>query len=560
MIAKRILSPKGGSGFSGLARYVVNARSSVDPASWERLGAYILDENGQGEKVAWARVTNCLSDDPGWAVKEILATQAQNTRSRSDKSYHLVISFPEGEKPSREQVEDIEDTLCGALGFETHERISAVHQNTDNWHLHVAINKVNPTSFRNVTPIRDYYRLQEACAELEVKHGLTREPHTVDRAGTWGRKTRGRAADFEAMNGGQSFVTWIREQAGAALLVARDSGKGWEELHRVAARFDLVVKPRGAGLVFGHAKDGKLHVKASDIDRGLSLSALESIWGPFQAAREPGQEPAGASYARPEPTGPLYARFKEERDAAEAARKTAIAGLLEQHKRYGEALRNGYREVLESEYLQPPSWLRKQTLDLIRQQRKDRMGKTAEKEARERRETRDRHPIPTWQSWLEREAGAGDVAALAELRKRHTRRETLTGELLSAADETDARQVIHRHLRPGIRRDGRVVYSIDDGGTVVDSAKTVGVPQVSPGSAFLALTLAIDRFGAQPLNVNGTDEFRALMAETAGRHGLAVSFKDPAVERSRIHAAAIRASLDRLNARSSEPDNPLGRD
>ncbi len=63
----------------------------------------------EGEKVAWARATNCRTDDPGWAVKEILLTQARNTRSRSDKSYHLVVSFPEGEKPTRTQIEDIED-------------------------------------------------------------------------------------------------------------------------------------------------------------------------------------------------------------------------------------------------------------------------------------------------------------------------------------------------------------------------------------------------------------------------------------------------------------------
>ena len=210
----------------------------MDPASWTRLNAYILDSDHAGEKVAWARVTNCQADDPGWAVKEILATQAHNSRSRSDKSYHLVVSFPEGEKPSREQMEDIEDRLCAAIGFEAHQRVSAVHQNTDNWHLHVAINKVHPTTFRNVTPVRDHYRLQEACAELEIRHGLTREPHTVDprqSADRRQRKARGRAADFEAQHGGQSFGTWVREQAAAALLAARDSGKGWPELHRVAA-------------------------------------------------------------------------------------------------------------------------------------------------------------------------------------------------------------------------------------------------------------------------------------------------------------------------------------
>ena len=100
MIAKRIMAPKGGAGFGRLGAYVLNARAGVDPASWTRLNAYILDSSHAGEKVAWARVTNCQTSDPGWAVKEILATQAHNTRSRSDKNYHLVVSFPEGERPT----------------------------------------------------------------------------------------------------------------------------------------------------------------------------------------------------------------------------------------------------------------------------------------------------------------------------------------------------------------------------------------------------------------------------------------------------------------------------
>ena len=47
-----------------------------------RLSTYILDDGNGGEKVAWSRVTNCQSDDPGWAVKEIVATQALNPRGR----------------------------------------------------------------------------------------------------------------------------------------------------------------------------------------------------------------------------------------------------------------------------------------------------------------------------------------------------------------------------------------------------------------------------------------------------------------------------------------------
>jgi len=112
VIAKRIPAPKGSSGFRRLGAYVLNVKDQdrgADPASWQRLNAYILDADHEGEKVAWARVTHCTSTDPGWAVKEIIATQARNTRSHKGKDYHLVVSFPEGERPTRGQVEDIED-------------------------------------------------------------------------------------------------------------------------------------------------------------------------------------------------------------------------------------------------------------------------------------------------------------------------------------------------------------------------------------------------------------------------------------------------------------------
>ena len=243
MIAKRIPSPKGGAGFAQLGAYVLNANMGDDPASWTRLNACILNAGQGGEKVAWSRVSNCQSDDPGWAVKEILATQARNTRSRSDKNYHLVVSFPEGEKPTRVQMEDIEDTICAAIGFGEHQRVSAVHQNTDNWHLHVAINKVHPQTFRNIEPWYDHYRLQECCAELEIRHGLIRTNHTPEPV----QRRRGRGGDFEAHRGGASFLRWIREQARPALLESCERGS-WQELHKAAARHGLEIKSRGAGL------------------------------------------------------------------------------------------------------------------------------------------------------------------------------------------------------------------------------------------------------------------------------------------------------------------------
>lgn len=181
MIAKRVPAPKGKSNIAKLTRYIVNAQGGLDPRSWERTADYILDSNSEanekGEKVGGVRVTNCFSDDPADATQLILATQAKNKTSKKDKTYHLVFSFPPGEEPPLEVLHAIEDELCATIGYADHQRISAVHIDTDHLHVHVAINKVHPTGHQNIEPYYDKKRLMAACERLEVKYGLERTNH-----------------------------------------------------------------------------------------------------------------------------------------------------------------------------------------------------------------------------------------------------------------------------------------------------------------------------------------------------------------------------------------------
>ena len=560
MIAKRIVSPKATGGYQRLGAYVLNVKDGhrgSDPRSWSRLNAYILDTKNDGEKVAWARATNCVSDDLGWAVKEIIATQAQNTRSQSSKNYHLVVSFPEGERPDREQLEDIEDRLCEAIGLGEHQRVSAVHQNTDNWHLHIAINTVHPKTLRNVAPFQDHFRLQEACAELEIKHDLVRDNHADPQRGKGTHRTNGGARDFDARQGAPSFLAWVRKEAASDLMVARDSGKGWQPLHEAAASHGLVLKLHGAGLVIGHAKNSRLHIKASDVDRGLSLKALTDQLGSFEPATHTAStKPATSSYSEPTKSGHLYEAFKQERDAAENGRKAAQEALRARHLNFARELNEFYRDRMQREKLSGlRGALRRESFQHIAAERSRDYAARKVREAAERLQARTMHPVPAWQQWLEAKAADGNVDALTMLRSRQQRATRLEADLLHAGDPASVKHVIKKHLRPLVRRNGTVIYNIADGGMVADEATHVQVAQPTHAATALAVALATERFGAKPLVVQGTEAFRKQVAVVAGKAGAGVTFADPQLEDLRQQSTKDRSAFARADIHNKTRHN-----
>lgn len=542
MIAKRI-STKAIGGYQSLAAYVLNVKTDLRAASstsWSRLQAYVLDENNEGEKVAWHRVTNCHSDDPGWAVKEILGVQARNTRAHGSNLYHLVVSFPEGEgeQLTRKQMEQIEDRLVASIGLGEHQRVSAVHQNTENWHLHVAANLIHPQTLRKATIWRDHYRLQSACIEIEREFGLEATPHTEK----WQAKDRAdRAQAFEARDGGQSFTAWAQFNAAAGLLAVRDSGKGWQGLHEAAAAHGLVLKLRGAGLVIGHANDARLHVKASSVDRGLSLKTLSAKLGTFEpAGQSTGEQPA-RQYRKPGRSGSLFDAYGQERAAAELARKAALDALREQHKAHAVEVDQFYRERMTRERARRGP-LQRDSIRHVVQQREKEYAARKERQTAERSEIRTAHPVMGWQPWLEAKAAAGDLDALGTLRSRQKRATRLEADLLASTDPAAVKHVLKQLLRPQVRGDGTVIYRAPDGGIVADEAREIRVPKATDAALAVALSLARERFNEKPIAVQGSDVFRERIAEMAGEKGVRVTFRDARLEAMRQSASRRRES------------------
>lgn len=349
---------------------------------------------------------------------------------------------------------------------------------------------------------------------------------------------------MEAYASRESLQGWARERLRGVIA----STGGWAELHRGLAEYDLVVKPRGAGLVIG-ARNG-VYVRASLVDRRLSLESLVRRWGSYKA---PGDELRsvkvresyqGTPKQKAPNTGELFAEFQRERDKALAGRGEARDRLRQAHQRYRADLAGWYEDerhrIKSDKRLRGRDKLR--ALQGLAAKKRIEFDAARKLEKTQREELTKALPLPTWQMYLEGLAAAGDGRALAVLRTRSTAKRQFEENLVRAPDAASARHVVFHNLKPKARRNGDLVYQVADGGIVIDTAAALRVELSTVGSAVVALTLAQERYKGQRLVVDGSAEFRASLARTAGEKGLAVQFADAAMEETRQMAAGARGA------------------
>jgi len=146
------------------------AMKSPQKSRFGKLVSYLLDPQGKKKtRVGEVVITNCVSTDTTWAVREIAATQWLNTRAKSPRTYHLIISLRDGANPEAQTLRMIEERFCQELGYAEHQRVSVVHHDTDNVHIHVAINKIHLRTLTLHHPIRDFITLKICSSSLRTR-------------------------------------------------------------------------------------------------------------------------------------------------------------------------------------------------------------------------------------------------------------------------------------------------------------------------------------------------------------------------------------------------------
>ena len=252
MIVRHQPASASNKGFRHLARYI-QGRSDKPRATWF-LAANLPGVTGPA--------------DLELACRLVEAVHAQNTRAGNNRTYHMVISLhPEDRSLDRNELRRVVENLVETLGFSDHQYIAARHNDKDHEHVHVAINKIHPETFRIHSPAWDHQKLFTAGRVLELELGLTPLQSRVrDR-----EKVPQRAADHEAHHGVDSFARWARKQLGPALRAGQL--RSWDDVHDVCASLGVVLRLHGNGLVFEDVEQG-VRVKASFVDRQLSKPRL----------------------------------------------------------------------------------------------------------------------------------------------------------------------------------------------------------------------------------------------------------------------------------------------
>lgn len=497
---------------------------SLQKSNFSELVEYITDEQEKYERVGAVTTTNCHSEQADIAALEVLNTQLLNTRSEADKTYHLIVSFRVGELPDEETLKAIEERICAGIGFAGHQRVSAVHHDTDNVHIHIAINKIHPTRYTIHEPFNAYHTLGQLCDKLEDEYGLQKDNHKAGKTGS-----ENRASDMERHADVESLLGWIKRECQEQIRGAQS----WSALHQVMRDHGLEIREHGNGLVI--SADNGITVKASSVSREFSKQKLEGRLGSFTKSALSGSAKPKKRYDK-QPmrskvnTVELHARYKHEQQNSIANRADEWAKAIARKNRLIEdAKRSGRLKRAAIKISGAPAMGKRLMYSAASATLRADIAAINKQYKQERQEIYEKYQRRTWADWLRSEALKGEKEALEALRGR----EATTGLAGNTMAGKGAQKPFEAPFqRDGITKRGTIIYKVGDS-AVRDDGDKLKVSRGADDAAMLAaLRMAQERYGDR-ITVNGTAEFKERIARAAAAAKLAITFDDAALEARR---------------------------
>ncbi len=507
---------------------IVKMVPSKGTGSFSGLADYIRDKEHEGEKVAdnYMHMTNCPFNSIEQNIRFVEQHNKLNQRTKSDKNMHLIVSFQEDETiPPKEVLRRIEEELLRSIGMEEHYRLSVAHDNTNNFHIHIAVSRICPKTHNRIDPVRSIIKLQKKAEELEEKYALKYDNH-IDKT----RRqiaARGKNKDAEIHSGTKNLSTWIKEEVLEDLQkVIKDEKSTFEDLQRVLAEANLELKPRGNGVVIAH-KSRKLFVKSSSIHRSLSKAQLEKRFGKPLDFKSIDVEPK-RQFGMPKHD--LWEQYKKRSDELRAAKKQLLAEAKDENTQAKEAIKAKYERLIaetKRDLFLTPRAKRNIYRSLFANRKKEYQELSKAYKAK-RDEIHKRTNQISYKEFLIQKALEGDTKALAALRKSKVK---LQPDEKAILGKTDHKIFITKD--PHITKQGLVVYRIGDHGKIIDKGDRLRITIDNNELAIKEmLEMSIAKYGNN-LDISGDLTFKQKVLAVTEKYDLKINFKDKTMQEIR---------------------------
>lgn len=505
---------------------------------------YVLDaDSANGEKLlhSGSRGFVCTHDQRAGQRAEMIALAGESTRSRNPVN-HYILSWREGEQPTPAQVDEAVNIFLDELKLTGHQTIYGLHQNTDNIHVHIVVNRVHPETGRVIEINRgfDIRAAHAAIARIENLQGWQPEKRAIyqvdDNHQIVPRQNKRQQkqapsprADLEHRTGEKSAITRAIEIAGP---IVREA-KNWGDLHQQLAQVGMQYQRRGSGAII---LVGDVAVKSSAVDRNASLSKLEKRFGEFVAD----ENKSTPKRIEPEPVSPDFPRWQRYNYSRKKHFENKRATKIELDRKIA-AERNLLfaRQRQQRENLKKQNWRgRGGELNLMRSilaaQHAAEKSELQERISDMRRQWRLQYPPwPDFETWLNERGYSADA-----LRWRY--RASDANLIVGKSNVQQPEKLDIRNYEPRVA--GNMVF-YDRAGIAefIDRGNQVQV--LDSDATLAALQLAVQKFGGN-IEIFGNDEFRKKCIQLCIQQNIHITNPDLQIE--------IREERERRNKPKSK--------
>ena len=140
--------------------------------SFKDLANYCLGISGHSKgSVLYVGMKN-LNSPPEKAYLEMEGLSYENVRCKNPV-FHFILSWRAEESPTNEQVDEAVNIALRELDMEDCQSLWALQSDTENLHVHVAVNRISPKSYRAIRPAGGWTKkaLERAARKIEITQG-----------------------------------------------------------------------------------------------------------------------------------------------------------------------------------------------------------------------------------------------------------------------------------------------------------------------------------------------------------------------------------------------------